>query len=107
MVGHTGNYDAAVTAIEFIDKCLKRLYDKILSIDGTMIITADHGNCDVMVNDDGTLCTTHTTNKVPFIVTKKGIELKDGGKLADIAPTMLSLLNIPIPIEVNGDSLIK
>lgn len=107
MVGHTGNYDAAVTAIEFIDKCLKRLYDKILSIDGTMIITADHGNCDVMVNDDGTLCTTHTTNKVPFIVTKKGIELKDGGKLADIAPTMLSLLNIPIPIEINGDSLIK
>ena len=72
-----------------------------------MIITADHGNCDVMVNDDGTLCTTHTTNKVPFIVTKKGIELKDGGKLADIAPTMLSLLNIPIPIEINGDSLIK
>ena len=107
MVGHTGNYDAAKTAVEFLDTCLKRLYDKITEIDGTLIVTADHGNCDVMVNEDGTPCTTHTTNKVPFIVTKDGIELKEDGKLADIAPTMLELLNIPIPIEINGDSLIK
>jgi len=107
MVGHTGVYDAAVTAVEFMDKCLKRLYDKIESIGGTMIITADHGNCDVMVNGDGTPCTTHTTNKVPFIVTKKGIELKESGKLADIAPTMLELLNVPIPTEISGESLIK
>lgn len=107
MVGHTGVYDAAVTAIEFIDKCLKRLYEKIKSIDGIMIITADHGNCDVMINEDGTPCTTHTTNKVPFIVTKKGIKLKENGKLADIAPTILSLLNLPIPVEIDGDSLIK
>ena len=107
MVGHTGNYDAAVTAVEFMDGCLKRLYDKISSIDGIMIITADHGNCDVMINDDGTLCTTHTTNKVPFIVTRKGIELKEEGKLSDIAPTMLSLLNIPIPVEFDGESLIN
>lgn len=107
MVGHTGNYDAAVTAVEFMDSCLKRLYDKISSIDGTMIVTADHGNCDIMINDDGTLCTTHTTSKVPFIVTRQGIELKEEGKLADIAPTMLSLLNLPIPVEINGDSLIK
>ncbi len=107
MVGHTGNYEAAVTAIEFIDKCLRRLYDKINSIDGTMIITADHGNCDVMINDDGTVCTTHTTNKVPFIITREGIELKEDGKLADIAPTILNILNIPIPVEIDGDSLIK
>ena len=107
MVGHTGVYDAAVTAVEFLDKCLKRLYDKIKDIDGTLIVTADHGNCDVMINDDGTPCTTHTTNKVPFIVTKKGIILKDGGKLADIAPTLLTLLDIPIPVEIDGDSLIK
>lgn len=107
MIGHTGNYDAAVTAVEFMDKCIKRLYDKISAIDGTMIITADHGNCDVMINDDGSPCTTHTTNKVPFIITKKDIELKENGKLADIAPTMLSLLNIPIPVEITGDSLIK
>jgi 2,3-bisphosphoglycerate-independent phosphoglycerate mutase len=60
-----------------------------------------------MINDDGTPCTTHTTNKVPFIVTRHDIELKEEGKLADIAPTMLSLLNLPIPVEINGDSLIK
>ena len=59
-----------------------------------------------MINEDGTPCTTHTTNKVPFIVTKKGLNLKNG-KLADISPTILSLLNIPIPIEMDGESLIK
>ena len=107
MVGHTGNYEAAKTAVEFMDKCLKRLYDKIMEIEGTLIVTADHGNCDVMINPDGSLCTTHTTNKVPFIVTRESIALKDGGKLADIAPTMLNLLNLPVPIEIDGDSLIK
>jgi len=107
MIGHTGNYDAAITAVEFMDKCLKRLYDKISAIDGIMIITADHGNCDVMINEDNTPCTTHTTNKVPFIVTRKDISLKESGKLADIAPTILSLLNLPIPVEINGESLIK
>lgn len=107
MVGHTGNYEAAVKAVEFVDKCLKRIYDKIEEKDGTLIVTADHGNCDVMINLDGTPCTTHSTNKVPFIVTRKDIELKNTGKLADIAPTILSLLNIPIPIEINGNSLIN
>lgn len=107
MVGHTGVYEAAITAVEFMDSCLKRLYDKIVEKDGILIVTADHGNCDVMINDDGTPCTTHTTNKVPFIVTKKDIELVDEGKLADIAPTMLQLLNVPVPVEISGDSLIK
>ena len=107
MVGHTGNYEAAKNAVEFMDKCLKRLYDKIQSIDGTLIVTADHGNCDIMINPDGTLCTTHTTSKVPFIVTRNDIELLDNGKLADIAPTMLNLLNLPIPLEIDGNSLIK
>ena len=72
-----------------------------------MIITADHGNCDVMMNEDGTVCTTHTTNPVPFVVTRKGFELKERGKLADIAPTILTLMNLPIPVEINGESLIK
>ena len=107
MVGHTGIYEAAVTAVEFVDKCIKRIYDKLTSIDGTLIVTADHGNCDVMINEDGSPCTTHTTNKVPFIVTKKGIELVEEGKLADIVPTMLNLLNIPIPVEIDGKTLIK
>ena len=107
MVGHTGNYEKAKEAVEVLDKCLKRVYDKIEEIDGTLIVTADHGNCDVMINPDGTPCTTHTTNKVPFIVTRNDISLRDGGKLADIAPTMLSLLNLPIPMEFKGNSLIK
>jgi len=107
MVGHTGVYEAAVTAVEFMDKCLKRLYDKIEEIDGTMIVTADHGNCDVMMNEDGTVCTTHTTNPVPFIITKKDVKLLEHGKLADIAPTILKAMNLPIPVEINGDSLIE
>ena len=106
MVGHTGVYEAAKTAVEFVDKCLKRVYDKVTELDGTLIVTADHGNCDVMVNPDGTICTTHTTNPVPFMINKK-LELKEHGKLADIAPTILTLMNIPIPVEINGESLIK
>lgn len=74
---------------------------------GILVITADHGNCDIMINEDGTPCTTHTTNKVPFIVTKDDIQLKDDGKLADIAPTLLHLLKIPVPVEMDGESLIK
>ena len=107
MVGHTGVYEAAVKAVEYMDKCIKRVYDKIEEIGGTMIITADHGNCDVMVNEDGTICTTHTTNPVPFYLTKKDVKLKEHGKLADIAPTILQSLELPIPVEINGDSLIE
>lgn len=108
MVGHTGVYDAAVKAVEFMDECLKRIYDKVVvEKNGIMIVTADHGNCDVMINDDGTPCTTHTTNKVPFVVTKEDVSLNSDGKLADIAPTILDLMNIPIPSEYNGKSLIK
>ena len=107
MVGHTGVYEAAVTAVEFMDKCLEKVYNKIKEIDGTLIVTADHGNCDVMRNEDGSVCTTHTTNPVPFMVTRKGLKLKDRGKLADIAPTILTLMDLPIPAEINGDSLIE
>ena len=107
MVGHTGVYEAAKTAVEFMDKCVKRLYDKIEEIGGTMIITSDHGNCDVMVNEDGTVCTTHTTNPVPFYITKKDVELREHGKLADIAPTILEVMGLPIPVEISGESLIK
>ena len=107
MVGHTGVYEAAVKAVEFMDKCLKRVYDKVEEIGGTMIITADHGNCDVMKNEDGTVCTTHTTNPVPFYITKKDLKLKKHGKLADIAPTILTVMDLPIPVEINGESLIE
>ena len=107
MVGHTGVYEAAVKAVEFMDKCLSRVYQKVEELGGTLIITSDHGNCDVMVNEDGTICTTHTTNPVPFMVTRKDLVLRENGKLADIAPTILSLMNLPIPVEINGENLIK
>ena len=72
-----------------------------------MIITSDHGNCDIMLNDDKSICKTHTTNKVPFIITNKNVKLQETGKLADIAPTILTLLNLPIPEDMQGKSLIK
>lgn len=106
MVGHTGNYDAAKRAVEFLDICLKRLYDKVNEKNGTLIITADHGNCDVMWDEKHVPVTSHTTNKVPFIITKKGILLKDG-KLSDIAPTMIELLGLEKPDEMTSTSLIK
>lgn len=106
MVGHTGNYEATKTAVEFLDTCIKRIYDEINKKNGILIITADHGNCDIMWDINHVPVTSHTTMPVPFIVTKKDINLKNG-KLADIAPTMLELLNIKIPKEMTGNSLIK
>ena len=106
MVGHTGVYEAAVKAVEDMDICISKIYDKIEKLGGTLIIIADHGNCDIMWDENHKPVTSHTTNPVPCIITKKGIELKDG-KLADIAPTMLELLNLPIPKEMTGTSLIK
>ena len=106
MVGHTGIYEAAVSAVEHMDKCLEKIYNKIKSLEGTLIIIADHGNCDVMWDEEHKPVTSHTTNPVPCIVTKKGISLNDG-KLADVAPTMLELLNMEIPKEMTGNSLIE
>ena len=105
MVGHTGVYEAAVSAVEHIDKCLTKIYDKVESLGGTLIIIADHGNCDMMWDENHKPVTSHTTNPVPCIITREGIKIKDG-KLADIAPTMLELINIPIPKEMTGESLI-
>ena len=106
MVGHTGNYEAAVKAVEYLDTCLKRLYDKVNSMDGIMLITADHGNCDIMWDENKVPITSHTTSPVPFIITKKDIELNNG-ILADVAPTIISLLNLEIPTEMDGKVLIK
>ncbi len=106
MVGHTGVYEAAVQAVEDMDKCITKVYDKVMELGGTLIIIADHGNCDMMWDEDHKPVTSHTTNPVPCIITKEGIELKDG-KLADIAPTMLKLLDLPIPEEMTGECLIK
>lgn len=105
MVGHTGVYEAAVKAVEHMDKCLEKIYNKIMELNGILIIIADHGNCDMMWDEKHKPVTSHTTNPVPCIITKENIELKDG-KLADVAPTMLELLNLPIPKEMSGNSLI-
>ncbi len=104
MVGHTGVYDAAVKAVECLDECVKKVYDKVKSKDGIMIITADHGNCDTMWDENHAVVTSHTLEKVPFIITKEELTLKEG-KLADIAPTLLSIMNIDIPLEMNGEVL--
>ncbi|HPF82693.1 MAG TPA: 2,3-bisphosphoglycerate-independent phosphoglycerate mutase [Bacilli bacterium] len=106
MLGHTGMIDKTIESIECLDECLGRLYNKVKELKGTLIVTADHGNCEYMLDDDNNVITSHTTNLVPFIVTKSNITLKDG-RLADIAPTILDLLDLKKPEEMNGDSLIK
>ncbi|MFA5602612.1 MAG: 2,3-bisphosphoglycerate-independent phosphoglycerate mutase [Bacilli bacterium] len=106
MVGHTGNMKAAIKAIETVDINLGRLYHKIKQLNGTLIITADHGNCEEMLNEKGNILTSHSNNPVPFIITNKGYVLKDG-KLSDIAPTILKIMNIKIPEEMTGEVLIK
>ncbi len=109
MVGHTGIMPAAVRAVEAVDECVGRLVDKVREMGGTVIITADHGNAEVMVDETGGPHTAHTTGRVPLILVDdrcKGRTLLPGGILADIAPTMLHLLRIPQPKEMTGKSLI-
>ena len=106
MVGHTGVIPAAITAVECVDECLGRIYKKIEEIGGTLIVTADHGNCDWMLDDDNNVITSHSVYPVPFIINRENIKLKDG-KLADIAPTILHLLDMKIPEEMNGINLIE
>ena len=107
MVGHTGIFDAAKTAVEAVDTCVGRTVEAILAKGGTALLTADHGNADKMFEADGSPFTAHTTNPVPFVVVGKECELRDGGVLADIAPTMLQILGVEQPAEMTGKSLIK
>lgn len=117
MVGHTGNTEAAVTAIETVDNCLGQLLSSISKMGGTVLITADHGNAETMKDEDGNVWTAHTTNPVPLIIVEgEGrkipdhggvVDLRDDGKLADIAPTILQILQLPQPEEMTGRSLIK
>ena len=107
MVGHTGIFDAAKAAVEAVDTCVGRMVDAIQAKGGVALITADHGNADKMYEPDGSAFTAHTTNPVPFIVVGYDCELRDGGVLADIAPTILQILEVPQPEEMTGKSLIK
>ena len=110
MVGHTGVMEAAKAAVEAVDTCLGRVVDKVLELDGTVFITADHGNAETMIDaETGNPFTAHTTDPVPFVWVSNhtdGKSLKDG-KLADIAPTMLTVMGLDVPAEMTGESLIK
>ncbi len=109
MVGHTGVFSAAVKAAETVDQCVERLLDTALEYDYEAIIIADHGNSDYMINDDGTPNTAHTKNPVPcFYVSDRarGARIRDG-KLADVAPTILSLMQLPAPEEMDGEVLVS
>ena len=112
MVGHTGSLEAVIKALEAVDTCVGRIYNAIKDVHGNLLMTADHGNCEVMVNyETGMPHTAHTTNLVPLsVVTEKGQDIKlkaDGeGKLCDLAPTMLELLEIDKPAEMTGESII-
>ena len=108
MVGHTGVFDAAVQAVEAVDDCIGQVTEAILAKGGRVIITADHGNADKMMEDDGSPFTAHTTNPVPAIVLGDSSvkALREGGVLADLAPTMLQLMGIEQPKEMSGHSLI-
>ena len=107
MVGHTGVFDAAVKAVEAVDECVGRVVDAIKEMGGVALITADHGNADKMYAEDGSPFTAHTTNPVPFVVVNYPCEVREGGKLCDIAPTMLKIMGLPQPAEMTGESIIK
>ncbi len=106
MVGHTGIFDAAKSAVEAVDKCVGAVVDAVTAKGGVALITADHGNADQMYEPDGSAFTAHTTNPVPFIVVGQDCELREGGVLADIAPTMLKILGLEQPTEMTGKSII-
>lgn len=106
MVGHTGSMQATIKAVEAVDINLKRIYEKCEELDITLVVTADHGNSEYMLDDNNNVITSHTTNKVPFIVCKRGLTLKEG-RLSDIAPTLLELGELEIPKEMTGASLIS
>jgi len=106
MVGHTGVIPAAVAAIEEVDQCLGRVIEAVHASGGALLVTADHGNADNMLEPDGSPNTAHSTNPVPLIVTAQDARLADGGILADVAPTVLDLLGITQPAEMTGRSLL-
>jgi 2,3-bisphosphoglycerate-independent phosphoglycerate mutase len=105
MVGHTGVIEAAVQAIETVDGCLGRVVEAVGGSDGVCVVTADHGNADHMLEDDGSPNTAHSMNPVPLIVSAEVGELREGGILADVAPTILALLGCEQPPEMTGENL--
>jgi 2,3-bisphosphoglycerate-independent phosphoglycerate mutase len=106
MVGHTGDIPAVLRAVETVDECLSRVVETVDNLDGVCLITADHGNAEVMREPDGASPhTAHTTNPVPLIVTAAKLRVRDGGELKDLVPTALDLLGLDKPVEMTGRSL--
>lgn len=106
MVGHSGKLAPTVRAVEAVDECLGRVVDNVLNVGGIAVITADHGNADMLIDAEGNIVTSHTTNPVPFIVTREGLTLRNDGILADIAPTVLHLMGQSQPEAMSGRSLV-
>ncbi|MED1780944.1 2,3-bisphosphoglycerate-independent phosphoglycerate mutase [Brevibacillus fortis] len=106
MVGHSGMMEPTIKAVETVDTCLGRVVDAIVAKGGVAVITADHGNADLMLDEAGRPITSHSTYPVPVIVTKDGATLREDGILADLSPTLLELLNVPQPVEMTGKSLL-
>jgi 2,3-bisphosphoglycerate-independent phosphoglycerate mutase len=111
MVGHTGVMGAAIEAAGAVDQCVGQIVDAIEKAGGQLLITADHGNSDVMLTEDGKPVTAHSTNPVPLILVRGGesggLSLAGGGALSDIAPTLLDMMGIPAPAEMTGHSLLE
>jgi 2,3-bisphosphoglycerate-independent phosphoglycerate mutase len=107
MVGHTGVIPAAVEAVEAVDRCLGEVVETVAAGGGVCVITADHGNADHMLDDDGAVNTAHSLNPVPFVITHGDVALRDEGILADVAPTVLELLGVAQPAEMTGRSMIR
>ena len=113
MVGHTGVFDAAVKAIETLDACVPKVVRAVLDAGGQILLTADHGNADVMEDENGNVVTAHSLNEVPLVLISgeagenpEKWQLKSGGKLADLAPTLLKLMGLDVPKEMTGSPLI-
>jgi len=117
MVGHTGNLEATIKAVETVDRCVGKLLESISQAGGTALLTADHGNAEQMFDEQGNPWTAHTTNPVPFILVEgegrkipghgTDVSLRSDGTLADIAPTILQILGLPQPLEMTGKSMIQ
>jgi 2,3-bisphosphoglycerate-independent phosphoglycerate mutase len=107
MVGHTGKWEPTIEAVEVIDECLPRLVDATLRANGLLAITADHGNAETKLDEQNHPLTAHTTNPVPLVLVANGLHgsLASGGKLGDVAPTLLSLMGLPIPNQMTGVNL--
>jgi len=109
MVGHTGVFEAAVTAVETVDACLKQILDALLSKDGQAVIIADHGNAEQMIKyEDGSPHTAHTTYPVPVVIVgiDNDFSVRENGALCDVAPTILKMMNLSQPSEMSGSPLI-